>query len=112
MPKVSPVHNFRLTKERLCFLATSGSHKFEPKTIEVLERLLVNGESAQSIAKDRNVSRAFIQKAASRLYRKLSLQLEDVPDSFLIRTVAVHPELESELLSLQKKSYQLLLEEG
>lgn len=106
MDKVN-TRGFRITKEQLIFLAASG-RPIDPQTFQILERVLVNGESQPSVAKDYGVTQQSVSKSVKSIYRRLANQFKDVPNDFVIRTVAIHESLLDELEALQIKSYKLI----
>ena len=101
--------NFRVTKEQLIFLSLCGKQISE-RNMLILERALVNGENQSNIADDNNVSQQYVNKLTKGIYGRLAKQMKDIPESFIVRTVAIHPTLLAELEALQVKSFQI--EEG
>ena len=98
---------FRITKELLVILSANGK-PIDAKRMEIVERALVNGESQPGLAKEFNVSQQYVSKCVQNVYQRLTNQFVNLPDEFVVRTVAVHPELLGELQKLQEKSYKLL----
>ncbi|MBQ4839809.1 TrfB-related DNA-binding protein [Pseudoalteromonas luteoviolacea] len=96
-----------MTKEMFCILSMQGK-QVEPRTLEILEKVLVDGFSQPAIAKEYDVSQQFISGAVSRFYSRLTEQMRHIPDELVIRNVAVHPDLLDELKALQIKSYKML----
>lgn len=100
----------RLSKQMFCILAMQGK-QVEPRTLEILEKVLVDGFSQPAIAKEYAVSQQFISGAVMRFYGRLAEQMRHVPDELVIRNVAIHPDLLDELNALQVKSYKMLNKE-
>ncbi|MFT5162451.1 MAG: transposase-like protein [Alteromonadaceae bacterium] len=98
---------FRITKELLVILSACGQ-PIDAKKLEILERVLVNGESQPNIAKEFGVSQQYVSKCVKGIYQRLTKQFANLPAEFVVRTIALHPSLLDELQKLQEKSYKLL----
>ena len=101
---------FRITKVLLLFLSACG-RPIEPQKMEILERVLIYGETQPAVAERFNVSQQYISKSVKSVYDRLASQFAYVPEELVIRTVGIHPTLIKELEALQAKSYKLIVKE-
>ena len=89
---------FKLTLEQLHALA-KVDRKIDPETLEMLERVLVNGESQRNVAAEFGKKQQFISDRVKNLKERLAKQTKILPDGFEVRMVMVH---KSELGALDK----------
>lgn len=73
-----------------------------------MERVLVNGEKQSQVAIDLDIQQQTIARAIKTIYKRHIGQMADVPNEFVIRTVAIHPSLLDKLEEIQRKSYEKL----
>jgi hypothetical protein len=99
---------FKLTKEQLYVLAANG-RPFDEVTLQMLERVLVDGEQQHLVAKEFGKSQQFINGRVQAIYRRLADQMANLPSGFVVRTVAVHPDDLEKLNQLEQKSYERAL---
>lgn len=110
MAMSSTPQGFRITKELLLFLSACG-RPIEPQKMDILERVLINGETQPAVAERFQVSQQYISKSVKSIYDRLASQFAHIPQEFVIRTVGIHPSLIKELEALQAKSYKLIVKE-
>ena len=80
---------FKMTKEKLRDLAATD-RKIDSVTLEMLERVLVNGESQRAVAEAYGAKQQFISDRVRNIYERVSNQAKHIPDGFELRSILVH----------------------
>lgn len=93
---------FRISYEELMELFTKTKRKWSFQTQEILKAVVVDGESQEVVAKRYNITQQAISKSKAKL-----LKVRRETGDLGFRTIRIHPDLESELSTLLKKSNQM-----
>lgn len=93
---------FRISYEELMELFTKTKRKWSFQTQEILKAVVVDGESQEAVAKRYDITQQAISKSKAKL---MTIRQETGDLGF--RSIRIHPDLESELSALLKKSNKM-----
>jgi len=97
---------FKLTLVRLRELASIG-RAIDDKTLKMLERVLVNGESQSAVAQEFGKTQQFLSERVKNIYKRMTEQANVIPPGFVVREIIVHKDdlqaiTEIEIRSLER----------